>query len=202
MIILKSLNRYLLSLNRYLFSLRIYFLVSFLIFVSGVIGGYYFAQNFSVETKEVILKIEEIFQPILEMNKISQILFIFLKNGMTSFLVILGGLIFGIFPVLSLFSNGEILGILAYLTFQKFNPAVFFCGILPHGLIEIFCFLICGAIGLKISKTLIDKIFKKEASIKDELDLALEFFLKVILILLFLAAILEVLITPEFLKFF
>ena len=186
----------------YLRSLLPYILISALIFLLGIISGYYFAEVYPSESGELLSLLEKTYKPILEMNKVSQVLFIFLKNGVTSFFVIIFGVIFGLLSVISLISNGEILGILANFTLEKFSIFYFLLGILPHGIIEIPCFLISSAIGLKIGKTLIKKIFGKGGSLKEELNLGLNTFLRIILVFLFLAAIIEVLISSELLRIY
>lgn len=186
--------------KNYLRSLLPQILFSTLIFSSGIIAGYYFFSIFPSESEKVISLLKEVYKPILEMPKIAQILFIFLKNGLVSFFIIITGIIFGIFPIVALVSNGEVLGLLLGLTIPKYNIFYILSGILPHGIIEIPCFLISSAIGLKIGKTLTKKIFRKGGSLKDELNLGLVFFLKIILVFLFLAAILEVLVSSELLR--
>jgi len=186
----------------YLRSLFPYILISGLIFSIGIISGYYFAENHPSESMDFISLLEETYGPILEMGKFSQILSIFLRNGISSFLVIIAGVIFGIFPALSLVTNGQILGILTNFILQKFSFFYFLSGILPHGIIEIPCFLISCAIGLRIGKTLIERILKKGGDIKQELNMGLNFFLRVILIFLFLASIIEVLISSELLRIY
>jgi stage II sporulation protein M len=172
-------------------------LVSAVILLFGIAAGYYLAEVYPSQSQELITALEETYAPMLKMNRASQILFIFLKNSLTAFSTIVFGAIFGILPIISLFSNGEILGILAGFTLEKFNLSYFLAGILPHGIIEISCFLISSAIGLRIGKTLIKKIVGKGGSIKEEINLGLGVFLRVILIFLFLAAIIEVLVSSE-----
>lgn len=186
----------------YLRSLLPYILISASIFLLGIISGYYFAEVYPSESGKLLSLLEKTYKPILEMNKVSQVLFVFLKNGVTSFFIIISGVIFGFLPVVSLISNGEILGVLANFTLEKSSIFYFLLGILPHGVIEIPCFLISSAIGLKIGKTLIKKIFGKGGSLKEELNLGLNTFLRIILVFLFLAAIIEVLISSELLRIY
>ncbi len=186
----------------YLRSLLPYILISALIFLLGIISGYYFAEVYPSESGELLSLLEKTYKPILEMNKVSQVLFIFLKNGVTSFLIIIFGVVFGFLSIVSLISNGEILGMLANFTLEKSSIFYFLLGILPHGVIEIPCFLISSAIGLKIGRTLIKKIFGKGGSLKEELNLGLNTFLRIILVFLFLAAIIEVLISSELLRIY
>lgn len=197
-----SIRNFFSPCKSYLRSLLPYILVSALLFSLGTVSGYYFAEFYPSESEDVISLLRESYKPILEMNELSQILFIFLRNGVTSFLVAIFGVVFGILPIISLISNGEVLGIIANFTLEKFSIFYFLLGVLPHGVIEIPCFLIASAIGLRIGKTLIKKILGKGGSLKEEFDLGLNTFLRIVLVFLFLAAIIEVLVSSELLRIY
>lgn len=186
----------------YLPSLFRHLLTSIFIFVLGIIGGYYFLEIFPSESEKILSILGETYKPILGMPSFAQVLFIFLKNGIISFLMIIFGILFGIFPIIILISNGQILGMLLGWLIPRYNISYILLSILPHGLIEIPCFLISAAIGLKIGKMLIGKIFRKKVNLRAELNLGLSFFLKIILLLLFLAAVIEVVISPELLRIY
>lgn len=187
-------------MKKYLRSLLPYVLISVLFFIIGIVSGYYFIKIFPSESEKLLSFFKQTYEPILRTSWIYQILFIFFKNVFTSFLVIISGVLFGIVPLASLISNGEILGMLFTSNIQEYGLLHLLSGILPHGIIEIPCFLLTSAIGLKIGRALFKKIFKKEGNLKEELNSGLNFFLKVIIILLFLAAILEVLVSSELLR--
>lgn len=197
-----SIRKFFSPCKDYLRSLLPYILTSTLVFLSGIIVGYYFVEIYPAESEKLISLLRETYRPVLEMNKVSQILFIFLKNGVTSFLIVIFGIFFGFLPIISLISNGEILGILTKFTLEKASISYLLLGILPHGIIEIPCFLITSAIGLRIGKTFIKKILGKGGSLKEEFNLGLNTFLRVILVFLFLAAIIEVLISAELLRIY
>jgi len=186
----------------YFRSLWFYILIAIFIFFMGATSGYYFAEAYPSQSQELLSLLRRTYEPVLEMNRIAQILFIFLKNSFASFLVIILGVIFGILPVISLISNGEILGVLANSVLRESSIFYFFLGILPHGIIEIPCFLISSAIGLRIGKVLIKKILRRGGSLKEEFNSGLSFFLRVLLPLLFLAALIEVLISSELLRIY
>ncbi|MCD6550414.1 stage II sporulation protein M [bacterium] len=190
------LKRYFLYL--YLRTLIPYILGAIVIFIVGIFLGYYFAEFYPDQAKELILIIRQTYEPLLHQNKILQTLSIFLKNGLSSLFVILSGLLFGIFPLIALLNNGEILGILANFSLKQASFSYFLTGIIPHGILEIPCFLIFSAIGLKIGWTVIRKIFNKEVSIVKELNLGLTLFIR-LLIILFFSALIEVFITSNLL---
>jgi stage II sporulation protein M len=144
---------------------------------------------------------EKLLEPVGKLNSFWQFLYVFLNNATTAAFAILFGLIFGIFPLLCVFANGEVLGILAFISRGTLSVLTFLAGILPHGIIEIPALILTGAVGIKIGKVVIDRIFsKKKVEIKKELSLAFSLFLKILLPLLLIAAAIEIFITPEFLS--
>lgn len=184
--------------KNYLHSLRFFILFAFLFFSFSIFYGYLTAQTSPQETERIIQGFKEIYQPILQVHPLVQFLLVFLNNALTVILTIILAVVFGIFPILVLFSNGLLLGIFAFLWQQPW--LVFFKGILPHGLIEIPLLIVSSAIGLKIGQIAFKKVFRKQGQVKPELLQALKFFLKILLPLLALAAFIETFITPLLLK--
>lgn len=187
------------EIKKYLYSLRYFILFSFLVFIFAMVGGYIFAQNYPDQVKEIFGAFERVFEPLSKMTRIEQVLFIFSHNAISGFFAITFGFIFGVLPFLVLFANGEVFGIFLFLSQGTLPLLTFIVGILPHGIIEIPVLFFCGAIGMRIGKITINKIFKKEGEIKEEIKLGLNFFFKILLPLLFSAALIEVFITPQFL---
>ena len=125
---------------------------------------------------------------------------IFLNNSFKCFLNIILGPILGIFPLFSTFINGGLLGFLA----RKEGLAVFLY-VLPHGIFEIPAFLLSAAIGLKLSCDMLKILLgsrgrsgggrgeggTKVVSLKVEFGEALKAFIKIVLPLLFVAALIE-----------
>jgi stage II sporulation protein M len=187
------------EIKNYLYSLRFYILFSLLIFLFAIVLGWTGAKVAPEESKEILEEMEKLLGPIVEISSFWQFLCVFLNNALTAFSAILFGVAFGIFPLLCVFTNGEILGILAFLSHETLSIPMFLTGILPHGIIEIPVLILAGAAGIKIGKIVIDRIFsKKKVEIKKELSSALGLFLKILLPLLLIAAAIEIFITPEF----
>ena len=186
-------------LKTYIFSLRRFILFAFLILALAVFLGYFSAQS-SPEQAEIFLEqVREILGPIIEMPPFSQFLIIFLNNSIIAFLAVILGLVFGIFPFLILFSNGSMLGIIFYFTQVRNDWSSILALILPHGIFEILAVILACALGFKLGKVILDKIFTKEVSIKTELNTALTFFLKFLFPLLAIAAAIEVFLIGQFL---
>jgi len=186
-------------LKEYIFSLRKFILVAFLVFVFAVLNGYFAAQRSPSEMKVVLEQLQEMFEPIVEMSAFSQFLVVFLNNSFTAFLAIVLGIIFGIFPFLVLFSNGLALGLVVYFAQSAADWPTIFALTFPHGIIEIPVIILACAMGFKLGKVSFGRIFKKEGSIKVELNIALAFFLKFLLPLLAIAAAIEIFLTSQLL---
>ena len=178
---------------KYIFTLWKFILAAVLIFVFAAFNGYFSAQSSPSEMELVLEKLQEMLEPIVKMSLFSQFLFIILNNGLTVFLAIVLGTIFGIFPFFVLFSNGVLLGAIAYFAKTAQSLSVFFALTLPHGIIEIPIIILACAVGFRLGKT----CFKRQGSIKTELNDALVFFLKVLFPFLVLAAGIEVFITSR-----
>jgi stage II sporulation protein M len=202
----KSLNQYIRPEIVYLYNLKTYFIFAVFFFVFSVVYGYGMAQSSPDEIKQVIEKLKETYEPILEAGVFEQFLMVFLNNAFVGFLTIILGVVFGLFPLFALFSNGMILGVLAFLTIQEVSAPVFFLGILPHGIIELPVMLAFVAAGLRIGHTayylLLKKLFPKniqliarDADLRRELFLALRFFFRFLAPLLLLAAAIEIFLT-------
>jgi uncharacterized membrane protein SpoIIM required for sporulation len=81
---------------------------------------------------------------------------IFINNIQVSFLVFAGGLLLGAGSIYVLAYNGLMVGALAGITLQAGNFGVFLRYVVPHGILELSCFTIAGAAGIRLGWALID----------------------------------------------
>lgn len=81
---------------------------------------------------------------------------IFTNNIKVTFLAFAGGLLLGAGTLVILAYNGVMLGALAGLSIQGGNFGVFLRYVAPHGLLELSCFTIAGAAGLRLGWAIID----------------------------------------------
>ena len=81
---------------------------------------------------------------------------IFTNNIQVSFLVFAGGLLLGLGTLAILAYNGLMVGALAGITIQAGNFDVFLRYVLPHGVLELSCFTVAAAAGLRLGWALID----------------------------------------------
>ncbi len=132
---------------------------------------------------------------------------IFYNNLRASMLVLFGGVVLGIFPIISLMFNGGILGLLVqrvsniseFSLWQKIQ--ILFLGLVPHGIVELPVLFFTVALGVKLGTSWLKPGVgqtRKQAFVKS-LNPAL-LYVPALVILLFVAAILEVFLTGWLLK--
>lgn len=185
--------------GEYLYSLRNYILFSSLVFVASALFGYVIARNYPTETQTIIEEIKKMFI-FKEETTQWELFFFILENNMTKLFIILPlGIFAGLIPFFSVFSNGLILGIFAQVVSQESSWLFFILGIMPHGIIEIPVLILSSAIGMRIGKVAIYRLFSKRESFQMEFAKALKFFILFLIPLLFIAAFIETFITSEIL---
>ncbi|MCX8094886.1 MAG: stage II sporulation protein M [Caldisericia bacterium] len=140
---------------------------------------------------EVKKHLENYFLPYTEKGTLGRILFIFLNNFRVVVIAgILSFITFGIFSEIVAYINGFVVGLVIFALpkiFEKLNPfSLFLFGIVPHGIFEIFAFLLSLTFAHSLSPT--------KEGIK-YIDTYLKSYILVIP-LLFIASIIEVTLTP------
>ena len=157
-----------------------YFILS--IFIIGFILGFVYPEIYA----EALMKIiREIMQKTRDLGFIQMLAFIISNNVKTSFMGLILGIAFGVFPIFIAVFNGYLLGFV-------FNKLALEDGlsnswkILPHGIFELPAFFLSLSLGLRLSYSL---FFTKD--FKVTLKNCLEIFVLIIIPLLLLAGIIE-----------
>lgn len=187
----------------YIKSLKKYLLFSAVIFAISFAEGYSLPQNYPEEAMEIVANFKNTFSPVVEAGGTQMFFFIFLKNVTALIFTAVLGIFGGIVPVLSVFSNGFLIGLVGYYAIQKTSWLVFISAIAPHGIFELPAFFLSASIGMKLGVAAFRKVYyffrKKQKGVKsfrEELSLAARFFIAVLVPLLFIAALMETYITP------
>ncbi|MEM3507177.1 MAG: stage II sporulation protein M [Candidatus Bathyarchaeia archaeon] len=176
----------------YFYSLKPFILFSGVTFFFFLIFGYYASGYLQIS---ILKQFQEVFKGLTKLSPFELTFFIFLNNSVKSFITILLGIVFGTVPIVFLALNGLIIGLVIFEAIKTKGVLFTIAAILPHGIIEIPSFLISTAIGLKVGYEVVKKI-KGKGSIKKEVKTGVRFFILRILPLFFLAAIIEVFVTP------
>ncbi|MBS4008303.1 MAG: stage II sporulation protein M [Clostridium sp.] len=155
------------------------------------------------ETALTMLK--ELAEQVFSGHPLRGVAILFLNNTFASLQAMVLGVFLGVAPLFSAMANGAILGTVAFqLTHEFAQPLpLLLAGILPHGVFEIPAFLVSVALGLKLGYHLIFPLpgHSRHASLKG-IWKEIGNVLPMIFLLLFLAAMIEVFITPAVLAFF
>jgi stage II sporulation protein M len=179
-----------LELREYLHSLRFYILFVCILFAGAIAMGYmgFLSEVFS----ESLAWLEQLSEGIEDFTELypSWILFvafffvIFLNNAFTCFLNVITGPLLGIFPLFSAVINGGLLGWLA-----REEGLLVFLAVVPHGMFELPAYFFSVAIGLKLAHEVLKP--RGERQLRITLVEGLKVYLRLILPLLFIAALIE-----------
>lgn len=180
-----------------------YFFFSLILFFLFGALGFVVANMELVKVNEYIEVFVKNLENISEMSVLGILLFIFLNNSVVAFLASIGGIVLSIFTILIIIANGFLLGIVLYVVIVVESLGFFLLGVIPHGVIEIPAVLFAAAIGMWLGKNLFNYlIFKRgtKKEMQDKVKRAFCTYIFVIIPLLFLAALIEVFITPVLLN--
>ena len=109
--------------------------------------------------------------------------------------------IFCLVPVLALFMNGWIIGLISTAVIEEKSLGYLLAGLLPHGIIELPAIIMGEAVALSFGAAVLLALFKKEKrklllpNLRQNLR-----YLVIALTLLLPAAIIETYVTPLFLR--
>ncbi len=179
----------------YLRFIRGYILLSVILFVGSAILGFVAASR---DPQLVAICMEEIGSKlgwILGLSPPMMMGFIFLNNLFASTIAMLLGIGFGIVPALVAVLNGVVLGVIGYHAIDTIGVMYLVAAILPHGIIELPTVLICIGVGFRLGHLLLLTFLGKDVDLGGEVRFALR-LLRWVVLFLFLAAVIETLITP------
>ncbi|MBE0521198.1 MAG: stage II sporulation protein M [Candidatus Methanoperedenaceae archaeon] len=180
----------------YLYSLRKYIFAITAVFIISVVIGVFA----SIRDPESSLKYFEAFGEsfgwIKDLDPLAIMMIIFLNNALKSLVALVLGIGLGIIPVVFISVNGIMLGMIADLVFREMGAAFVLAALLPHGIIEIPMILLSAGIGLRLGHIMYLSLKGERTDLKNELKQGIGFFMRRIVPLLLLAAVIETFITP------
>ncbi|HJV47073.1 MAG TPA: stage II sporulation protein M [Bacillota bacterium] len=183
------------------------------IFVASILIGYLNADSIQKVAEELLRQLDHIARKIEEHGSPLYTFWVIFQNNVLAALSMIGlGVFLGIYPILALTSNGILLGfMLKAFALKGLNPAmVLLLGILPHGIVEISAIIFAASIGIKYG-VLIFRIFshllnaRGRQAVMDEFKQGLTelpFIVGSVIVLLFIAAVIESTITPYLIHLF
>ncbi len=172
-----------------------------LMLVISATFGFVTAELFPIEAGEAIEQVKEEIAFIGDLNQIEIFFLIFLNNSVKAFFMMLLGTLFGIIPVLFILLNGYAIGIVISATIAEIGAISILLGILPHGIFEIPAILIAAGYGVWLGE-MFSKKLKSKTPFVPHLKIVLKKYMKIILPIIAISALIEVFITGELLTLF
>ncbi len=183
------------------------FLFLFILFVTAFIAGcIVYTQN----EAESLMLIEYLAEGFTGMNFENPFILtgqIFLNNMFVSLFAFVSGVFFGVIPVFIIIVNGFFPGLLFPMVASERGVLFFIAGIIPHGIIEIPAIILACALGFRLGRLSLQKLYGILYA-KNDINLVSEFFRSLLLYvasvipMLFIAAVIEVFLTSRLLLFF
>jgi len=168
-----------------------------LIFVASLIAGYGYAVLNPTESARFVEELSAEFGWLMDLSLPQIFLVIFLNNAIKALLAIIFGLLIFV-PVGFVAYNGWIIGIVVCEQVRTSGYVSVVAGILPHGIIELPMIIVSAALGTRLGMLAFLRV-KETISNEDiisEIKWSVRFYLRWILPLLFVAALIETFITP------
>jgi stage II sporulation protein M len=133
---------------------------------------------------------------IKDLNPVAIMLVIFLNNAVKSLLSLVLGAGFGLIPVLFVAGNGLILGLLVNLVLKQEGFLFVLAALLPHGIIELPMVFISAGLGLRLGYFMYISLKGEKKDMRFELIESLRIYVRIIMPLLFVSAMIETFVTP------
>jgi stage II sporulation protein M len=169
--------------------------ILFAIFMLSSYAGFIAGKESQEEIIKALEKFFQGFRDILSLDPILIMLIIFANNALKSLAAMLGGFFFGIYPVLFIASNGYLVGVIFAIKAPEVGFERVLIAILPHGVIEIPAVIIACSYGIWLGVRFYHALFGGEEFLP-YLKKAINVYVKIIMPMLFIAAVIETFITP------
>jgi stage II sporulation protein M len=174
----------------YILFIAILFIISI---VSGLLSSIEVASANLEELKQALLPL---MQSLGAFGPIALLLVIFLNNAIKALAAVVLGIFVGIPPLLFIAINGFIVGLVVSALHPSMGYGIVIASLLPHGIIEIPLLILASALGLRVGRESLKYLLRQQSSVKVQLRRSIRVYLKWVLSGLFIAALIEVFITP------
>lgn len=182
--------------REYIYSLRKYILASTGIFVFSLLIGVLVSALNPQASERLFEMLKEAFSRITTLDPFERMLEIFKNNVRNSLMALVLGIIFGIVPFVIAASNGLVLGMLAETVSRQQGVLFVVAALLPHGIIELPMVLVSVGIGLRLGHAVYLLLKGMRIDITQELIQGMWFYVRWIVPLLLVAAVIESYLTP------
>lgn len=139
-------------------------------------------------SNQILQFIDELLKKTENLQHYDLIKFIFLNNIQSSFLAMILGLFFGVYPMITLVINGYILGFISVLSVNS-EGIIILWRLLPHGIFELPAIFISAGLGFRMATFFLEK--EKLETLKIYIKKSIITFVLVVIPLLVIAAFIE-----------
>jgi len=175
-----------------------YFAISVGLFLISILLGFLFVSFYPTVAQKSLEEITDAFSFLHDLGPIALGGFIFLNNSVKIFLFMALGVFFSLPTLFFLAVNGWTLGFVAASVYPNLGAEGLFFGLFFHGIFELIALFIGSSLGLLIGLTVFSevkgrvvKIFPISERIREIFRLSGLIFVKVIIPLLLVAAVIE-----------
>lgn len=177
-------------------SLLLYILIAAILFLISLIMGLFVSPQFANDAFE---ELQVTLKPLIEtLNPLIMLPIIFLNNAIKALGAIILGILLGLPPIFFIVANGFVVGVAVTALKSNIGYGVIAASLAPHGIIEIPILLLSAALGLRIGWESLKYLTRQKSSVKEQLHQGIRIYIKWILAGLFIAAVIEIFITPLF----
>lgn len=176
-----------------------YSLATVALFVVAMFLGFIPASIYQEEAEAVARDLAQGFGFVNELSLVGIFFFIFLNNAIKALAVIVLGFLFGIFPILFILINGQMIGVIVAVTAQQAGWGVVLAGLLPHGILELPAIIIAASYGIWLGVCMYRRV-RFARPFGNSFRHAIGQYFRWVLPLLLAAALIETFITPAIMQ--
>ncbi|MDD5472914.1 MAG: stage II sporulation protein M [Candidatus Methanoperedens sp.] len=180
----------------YIYSLRKYIFIITGLFIFSLMIGFLASVKNPALSENYLEMFKQSFGWIKALPPLAIMLLIFLNNAFKSLLALVLGVGLGIIPLFFVAGNGIVIGMLSDVVLRQKGVLFVLAALVPHGIIEVPMILISSGIGLRLGYVMYLSIRGAKTDIKQEFMQGIMFYIKVVMPLIFVAAVIETFVTP------
>ena len=179
--------------------LRAYLLASTLLFAGSLGAGWWLGASAPRLRGLVVEGVGEGFGWLRGVPWLALPALILANNALKCLGAVVLGVFFGVLPMALASFNGLLLGLVAYVVVEERGLLYLALSIAPHGVFELPAILLSAAIGMWEGWLVVRKLSGEEVRVGDAVRDGLKLYVRVVLPLLVVAAIIEGYVTPALL---
>ena len=142
-------------------------------------------------------ELKQLLEPLASLGPFALLFIIFFNNAIKALLAIVLGIILGLPPIIFVCMNGYTIGVVVSALGSDAGYGTVVASLLPHGIVEIPILILSTSLGIAVGIESLKYLIRQKSMVRAQLCHGLKVYLKWILAALFVAAIIEIFITPQ-----